>query len=222
MDNNADNNYVVRVNAYVDPVDCDDFCAHIDTWSDSTLYNGSLSWLKLSSADPDFQCGTFSCSGEASEWVSFDWFFDSPPTVFVGLSKFDIGDNWRASVYASDISETGFTIHAEKWGSTDFYGCAVTWVAVVDGKEGVLCGTFGGDYTTAQGYSGSIVFPAAFDHTPTILTAFQKFDLDHEQNMRVAVSTNTSTTAMDWEIDTWSGSRLYEVEVAYLALDCYY
>ena len=143
---------IVRVNAYVDSVGCNKFRAHIDTWSDSTLYNGSLSWLKLSSGDPDFQCGTFSCSGEASEWVSFDWVFDSPPTVVIGLSKFVIGKDRHASVYATDISKTGFTIHAEKWGDTDFYECGVTWVAVVNGKEGVLCGTFGGDSTTGSGY----------------------------------------------------------------------
>jgi hypothetical protein len=225
MGNNGNN--VARVNAYVDSVGCNKFRAHIDTWSDSTLYNGSLSWLKLSSADPDFQCGTFNCNSEASEWVSFNWFFNSPPTVFVGLSKFVIGNlnNWRASVYATDISKTGFTIHTEKWdssGNTDFYGCAVTWVAVVDGKKGVLCGTFGRNSTTGSGYSGWTSFSPAFNHTPTILTALKKFDLDRNQHLRVEVSTTAYKTGMSWTISTWAGSRLFKVDVAYLALDCYY
>ena len=198
----------LRVNAYVDSVGCNTFRAHIDTWSDSTLYNGSLSWLKLSSGDPDFQCGTFSCNGEASEWVSFDWFFNSPPTVFVGLSKFDIGKDWHASVYATNISKTGFTIHAKKWGNTHFYKCAVTWVAVVNGKEGVLCGTFGGNSTTGSGYSGWTSFSPAFNHTPTILTAFKKFDVDRDQNFRVGVKTTAHKTGMSWTISTWAGSRI--------------
>jgi H-type lectin domain len=212
----------IRVHAYVDSVDSNKFCTHIDTWHDSTLYNGGLSWLKLSSADPDFQCGTFSCGGTASEWVSFNWLFDSPPTVFVGLSKFDIGNDWHASVYATDVSRTGFQIHAEKWGNTIFHGCAITWVAVSADKEGVLCGTFGGNHTTESGYSGTISFDPTFNHIPSVLTAIQKFSIDKNKNLRASVSTQASTTDMHWNINTWSDSRLHEVQVAYLALDCCY
>jgi hypothetical protein len=152
IDKNGDNKYVVRVHAYADSISYNEFRVHIDTWSDSTLYNGGLSWLKLSSADPEIHCGKWSCSKVTSETVSFDWFFDAPPTVFVGLSKIDIGDNWRAHVYATNITNTGFTINASNLGgSTDFYGCEVTWVAVSAGKEGALCGTFGGNTTTKTG-----------------------------------------------------------------------
>ena len=138
------------------------------------------------------------------------------------MSKFVIGSDWHASVYATDISKTGFTIHAEKWGKTDPYECAVTWVAVVDGKEGVLCGTFGGDSTTGSGYSGWTSFSPAFNHTPTIFTAFKKFDLDGKQSIRITVNTTAYKTGMSWTISTWAGSRLHKVDMAYLALDCYY
>ena len=215
----SNTDYVWRINAYVDEIGTNQFLAHIDTWATTSLYNGGVSWLRLAASDPDFQCGVCSFSGEGTTSISFGWRYDSPPSVFVGLCGFDIGDNPRISVYATDIDQVGFTLHAEKWGSTDFYGCGATWIAFPSDKQGIQCGTFGADYTISESYAGSITFSTALERSPMVFTAFTSLDVDREQSMRMRLDVkNVSAQGMDWSISTWGGSRIYAAQGAYIAL----
>ncbi|KAJ7676932.1 hypothetical protein DFH06DRAFT_1169338 [Mycena polygramma] len=232
MDHNPGKDYMVRVKAYADSISTTQFRAHVDTWSTSTLYNGSLSWLKLSYGNPDFRSGVFHCTQPSSTTIDFNWCFDEPPVVFVGLCGFDIGaakvtstspatyTNWQIKVYASDESRTGFKIHVEQPGTTkSFYNCWVTWVAYPLPRGGIDIGAFGGNQLTSSGYSGRAYCPSWFTKPPMVFTAITSFNIPNDDNLRLAIHTEATAQHIDWKIETWAGSRLQEVQVKYIALD---
>ncbi|EIM79230.1 uncharacterized protein STEHIDRAFT_69789, partial [Stereum hirsutum FP-91666 SS1] len=209
-----------RIHGYTDNIGEGHFMAHIATWGDSVVYNGVLSWLKLPACDPDIRTGVYHCSQESSDWVAFDWRYDSYPVVFVGMCGFDVGKVPRLSVTATNVSRTGFQINVEKWGDTELHGCWVTWIAFPANKDGICAGSFGSKTTTKSSNSGHIRFPCHFKRPPTIFTAFTKFDLDTRNNLRMRSDTSNATTSgMDWSIETWADSMFYDAQMAYLALE---
>jgi hypothetical protein len=64
--------------------------------------------------------------------VSFSRPFSVPPVVQVGIVGLDVSkeDNARVRVRAMDITETGFTLHAETWWGTKIWSVDVSWVAI--------------------------------------------------------------------------------------------
>ncbi|KAK7013283.1 hypothetical protein R3P38DRAFT_1510203 [Favolaschia claudopus] len=231
VSNNPSDNYIVRAKAYADSITTTSFRAHIDTWSTTTLYDGGLSWLKIASGDPEFRTGVFKCTKAESSWIDFNWRFETYPAVFVGISCLDIGaekdsssppkySNWQLKVYASDSTSTGFRMNVEQPGKSHFYNCWVSWVAYAVDKPGIDIGSFGGDYNTSSGYSGTSYFPPYFRNSPMVFTGITSLNIPNDQNLRLEVDTKVqSNRSMDWSIKTWSSSHLDSVHVNYIALD---
>ena len=122
----------VRVRASVDEITCTQFTTRIGTWSDCKLYNSGASWLKLAAADPDFQHGSVMGNGEQTKTICFNWRFDRPPIVYVGIQGFEVSGDRRINVSASDISRTGFNLNVDAWGNTESLVC---WVSAFIGWE---------------------------------------------------------------------------------------
>ena len=228
ISNGADN-HGIRTKAYVDNISSNQFTIHIDAWSDTTLYNGAVSWLALAADDPYFQIGVFDTQdvrswdepGNVVQRVNFPRTFESPPKVVVGISEFDIGDNWRLRVYATDIDAKGFTIHAITWGSSDLYSVRASWIAFPADKEGVWSGSFSTeDVPGCYSSSGEDDFGITFSKTPSVFMALTEFDISHDYNLRVKLGTNSVTTSgLEWSISTWSDTALYMVGGMYVALE---
>lgn len=224
---NGANNHGIRTKADVDNISSNQFTIHIDTWSDTTLYNAAVSWLALAADDPYFQIGVFDTQdvrswdepGNVVQRVNFPRTFESPPKVAVGISEFDIGDNWRLRVYATDIDAKGFTIHAITWGSSDLYSVRASWIAFPADKEGVWSGSFSSEDVPGI-YHGEDDFGITFSKTPSVFMALTEFDISHDYNLRVRLGTNSVTTSsLNWYISTWSDTMLYMVGGMYVALE---
>jgi len=222
MGNTSGNNWDIRITSFADNISMKEFTMHIDSWADTMLYNARVSWFQLAAAEPDIQCDTFksSQSGNVNETVTFPRAFVKPPIVFVGLSGFDIGDNWRIDLYTSAITETSFDIHIDTWGSSELWSAQATWIAIPNDKANVLTGDFRGDTAagTNTGWNGTTAFAVAFDRIPALFTALTRFDVDHFHNFRVKVVTEASESELKWNIQTWSDTTLYSVRAAYLAM----
>jgi H-type lectin domain len=123
----------VRVRADVDEITCTQFTTRIGTWSDCKLFNSAASSLQLAAADPDFQHGDAMYNGEQTTTIPFNWRFDRPPLVYVGIRGFEVSGDRRINVSASDVSRTGFNLNVDTWGNTQSLVC---WVSALSGKEG--------------------------------------------------------------------------------------
>ncbi|PPQ89350.1 hypothetical protein CVT25_003187 [Psilocybe cyanescens] len=202
-----------RIQSYVDNISQGDFCAHLDTWSTSLLYNAGLSWMQIESTDPNFLCGVVHHKGETTQRVSFDWCYEQPPLVFIALCSFDLGKCPRISIKADNIDCSGFELKAKKWQDTIIYGFHMTWIAFPANSEVIQYGAFTADTKAI----GSATFSPAFERPPTVLAGFTKFDL-HKDNIRLNVDVeNVSHIGMDWKISTWAGSKINSVDVNYIA-----
>jgi hypothetical protein len=116
----------VLVFAYVEELTCTQFTTCISTWAECRLFNSGASWLKLAAADPDFQHGDVTChDGEQAKTIHFNWRFDRPPIVYVGIRGFEVSGDRRIHVSASDISRTKFNLNVDAWENTEFL---VRWV----------------------------------------------------------------------------------------------
>lgn len=71
-------------------------------------------------------------NSSAQSSISFTTKFHSTPRITVGVSKADVDQNYgfRVKVYATDVTKSGFTIHADSWGDTKLYSCGVSWTAM--------------------------------------------------------------------------------------------
>jgi len=215
----------LRIRSFADSITAEKCTLHIDSWCKTVLYNARVSWLKLS--DPtDIQCGIF-CTmtvrpynkpGNVQATVKFDHPFPRPPTVFVGLSGFDVGKNWQIHLYTSNVDCNGFGIHFDTWDqTTELYGAQAVWIAFPAGKAGISAGDFSGHKTSV--WEGSVMFPEPFDHIPDIFTAFTKIDASNAHNLRARLDTRAFKTHMEWGIATWADTELFEINASYLAID---
>ena len=103
-----------RVSTSTDNITTTGFTAHINTWSNTTLYNATISWLKLSAADPDFQCGTTTVENANQHRVLFDWKFDVTPIVCIALTGFKFSKDAKISIYADHVEWTGYQDDVDK------------------------------------------------------------------------------------------------------------
>jgi hypothetical protein len=194
----------------------------LEFFSASTPHSAGAMWFKVAATDHDFQSGVFIVQGNpknTSQRINFPYGFNAQPKVLACISGFNISDNWRLKVYASDVDLWGFTAHLDAWGSTKLYGGRVTWIAFPADKKGVWMGTFTSEYTGE--YEGTCTFPpGVFSKPPQVFAALNRFDIDNSYNLRVQLHTdNISTSGMHWSIETWSDTRLYFVGGTYLAVE---
>ena len=224
---NAAPNWGIRTATYVDNISSNQFRIHIDTWADTLLYAAEVSWLALAADDPYFQIGVFDSQnvrprekpGNVIHRVNFPRTFASQPKVVVGIKGFEISDNWRLRVYATNIDTKGFTIHAITWGSTILSSVQATWIAFPANKDGVWSGSFSSEDSPGD-FSGQADFGVTFSKMPSVFMALTEFDISHDHVLRVRLRANSVTTSgLAWQISTWMGSVLSMVGGVYVALE---
>lgn len=217
----------IRIWSSVTNVSSNQFMIKIGTCADTVIYNAAISWLALEADDPYFQIGVFD-SQDVRHWqkpgnvihrVNFSRTFESQPKVVVGIKQFDIGDNWRLRVYATDIDTKGFTIHAVTWGNTNLYSVQATWIAFPASKDGVWSGSFSSEDSPGD-FSGQADFGATFSKTPSVFMALTEFDISRDKNLRVKLGVDSVTTSsLSWSISTWEKTVLHMVRGMYVALE---
>ncbi|KAK2594350.1 hypothetical protein QQS21_007951 [Conoideocrella luteorostrata] len=63
--------------------------------------------------------------------IKFNTKFSTAPVVSVSAMAVDLsGSGLRFKVYATNVDNVGFTVHADTWGDTSLYSCVVSWVAI--------------------------------------------------------------------------------------------
>uniref|UniRef100_A0A4E9E819 Peptidase metallopeptidase domain-containing protein n=1 Tax=Gibberella zeae TaxID=5518 RepID=A0A4E9E819_GIBZA len=230
------NNANIRVSAYADNIKQGSATLHIDSWADTTMYSAACVALQVADNDPDFQVGKFSTSDDhpwnkpqqkTSRRINFAREFKGTPKVVVWLSLLDMDKNrnWRVLATASDVSPQGFTMNIDTWADTILYAATAHWIAYPSYKEGVTSGTYKvsdirpWDQPRLENL-GRVDFPAnMFKSPPMVLTALNRLDIDKNHNLRVKLgATGISAQGMDWRIEGWFDTVLYDVGASYIAL----
>lgn len=155
-----------RIKAYASDVRADGFVVHLDSWSDTMLFNAACTWMEIEGDDPDFQFGNYNTHEYQlskkpvqvySRLIVFARPYETPPCVVVWLASFDIKseNHWRIRTYATEITTTGFRIHVNTWDDTVLHCGGATWVAYTAGKPGVGSGSFSsGDHQPKRSITG--------------------------------------------------------------------
>ena len=116
-----DNNHGYRVKAYATDITAEHFTIHIDTWGDSILYVGAVSWIAypadLKSAQ-SISVTTMENQANNNARINFaPGTFVKKPEVRTFLSMIDCrcGADLRIKGYADGVTKDGFTWHADTW-----------------------------------------------------------------------------------------------------------
>lgn len=76
-----------------------------------------------------------------------------------------------------------------------------------------------GDPHAARTFTTKVEFLDAFQFPPVLHTSLVGFDLDQRDSQRLSIAaSNITTTSFDLSVTTWMASRVYSVEVNWLAL----
>jgi len=129
MGNSSSNRWAIRIKAFPSDVTEQQFMLNINSWADTMLYNARVSWLMLDQAKLGVQCGRFDshnyrAAGTTGNIYKTDKFphpFNKSPIVCVGLSGWDIDNNWRLHCWVDNIKTDRFHIHVDTWGSSVLY-----------------------------------------------------------------------------------------------------
>jgi hypothetical protein len=76
-----------------------------------------------------------------------------------------------------------------------------------------------GQYEAPRTYTVEVVFPEAFNVVPVVHAAVSGFDIDQRDSARISTAVSLITTqGFSLAITTWRGTRVYGVEVSWLAV----
>lgn len=76
-----------------------------------------------------------------------------------------------------------------------------------------------GEPLAARTFTTHIDFSEPFQFVPVMHSSLVGFDIDRLESQRVSVAlTGVTTTGFDLAVTTWMASRVYSVEVSWLAL----
>ncbi|KAG8907396.1 hypothetical protein FRB99_004421 [Tulasnella sp. 403] len=225
-----------RIRAYTSDISKSGFTAHVDSWADTTLYAGGFSYLTLSPAHLEYDCGEFSTS-EDHPWtnphvktarrIDFSCHFITPPKVIVFFTQLDFKGqmSWRAKTYTSDIDVEGFTIHIDTWADTTLYSATAGWIAYPEDREHVFSGTASTNDIRPWNHPQLTQLKhvnfgnVEFWKYPSIFMAFNELDLNIRANLRLrCYADNISTQGFTWHIDSWADSVLYSAGISYLCV----
>lgn len=224
----------LRVRATTSEATNEMFKATLETWGDTLLYSASMTYLEKSPAFDYIQTGVYNTQ-ETRPWreprektskrINFTTPFSAPPKVVTWLQALDMkkDTNWRVTVHATDIDNTGFTVNADTWGDSVLYQAGVTWLAYPAGQPGVTSGRFNTqDVRSWQNprheNSGIKNFDKAFSKTPKVIMALDTLDYDHTKNLRVRLSTSSVTsTGITWHLQSWGDSIMFTTGASFFA-----
>ncbi|KAG8898907.1 hypothetical protein FRB99_007067 [Tulasnella sp. 403] len=226
----------VRIKSYTSDVSKTGFTAHVDAWADTTLYTGGFSYLTLSPAHREYECGQFSTEEdhpwnnpkvETSRRINFSRSFVTPPKVIVFFTQLDLKNqtNWRAKTYTSEVDANGFTIHIDSWADTTLYSATAGWIAYPEDREHVFSGTANTQDVRPWNEPQLLQHKEVnfgnveFWKNPNMFMAFNSLDLDSKANLRLkCYADNVSTKGFTWHIDSWADSVLYSAGISYLCV----
>lgn len=146
-------------------------------------------------------------------------------TVWLGAIDNEWNYNLRCSVFATDVSPTGFTIHLNTWSDTRLYQLTATWLAHSADRSDIYSGTIATDLNDPAvhphlTFTGSASFGGlTFVRPPRLFLAFSHLDIPNEHNLRIKVCVNrVSMHDMDYRIEGWADSTLYSARCAFIAV----
>ncbi|KAI1417031.1 Metalloprotease [Hypoxylon sp. FL1857] len=212
---NRDNN--IRVRTEVTDVRTNQYTVGLGTWGNRVFYNGGVSLLRIPAGDPNFRIGTILNAGPNSYTVLFvpPFPFGVIPNVFAAFSGIDSADNWRGALDIHNTNNVQFDIQVSTWGSSDLYNTNVQWIAYPSNLPGVEVGTF----TGAGGDTGTYQLQNTFYNTPSVFAGFQRFDISPNENARLRIrATAANPNQINWAIETWSDSVIYNIIGIFLAI----
>ena len=227
MDIDRRNN--LRLNTDAEYVDEQHYRAIVNTWSDTILYQSTISWLRVTTDNPyGLQAGRFDGSpAKASTLITFSLPYEKPPAVVVWLSGLDLGtgSNWRLKVETKNITREGFTITLGTWSDTVRHSASANWIAHHTGQRGIKSGTYNSEQVRPWNKPiaethGSVAFTNSFPKAPYVLVALSSINFDRKQNMRFLMSVkDIASSGFLWGLNTWDASTLYSATASYIAFE---
>jgi len=220
-----DNRWNIRICCYQKNIKHDHFQVNIDSWEDSVLYRGGCTILRMSNSS-GMMCGFFTYQGTTTVNITFPKPFSTPPRVIVWLDAMELAKdtNWRVKAFATNITETGFTLELSSWSSTIPLYLGATWIAIPANNMEIYTGVFNTmeirEWNQPQlEHSKAITFPKPFSRPPKIFAGLNMIDMDCTRNMRLKTyATDIRPEGMTLHIDAWHDTRLYTAETQYIAM----
>ncbi|KAK5097400.1 hypothetical protein LTR70_007601 [Exophiala xenobiotica] len=216
-----------RIRALEDKVTTTGMEVHVDSWSDTALYGGGVSWMEFESTDVrSWQNPAH--PADDTKTISFDTAFQNVPNVILFLRYVDIDWNTgtRLRTWTESVTMTDFRVHINTWSDTTLYDGGVSWVAYdplnLPAGLWVESGTLTNETfpTNQQSHSGSITFsPGKFEKPPTVLLGIPYFDFHNMHGTRMHVDyANVTKDGMDWFFNSWADSICYGMGISWLAV----
>ncbi|RDB16910.1 hypothetical protein Hypma_002549 [Hypsizygus marmoreus] len=232
-------NHGIRVKAYLDNLTRESVTVRLDGWGDTVLNGAMCNWLPFYTSDRELQSGSASTldvptrtPSQATTAIEVTFPkgpFAAPPLVVVWLNMLDFDEkhNWRIKATASDITCFGFVMHLDTWGDTILNAAAATWIAYPANLPNIMSGSF--KVTDVRPWheprlenKGSAQFRAALQTTPGIRGGLNMLDIACKADLRIKVGwSNVDETGLEWNIDSWSDTILYDAGASYIALQLY-
>ena len=132
----------IRIRTYASEVGCDGFRIHIDTWSNTILYWGKVSWIAMPLFKHGVVIGKYS-TNDIRNWEdprltnsSFTTFgghaFSKPPKVYTGLASLDLFSEktLRLKTWCGDVRNYGMSWHIDSWANSILYSAEAAHIAV--------------------------------------------------------------------------------------------
>lgn len=191
-------------------------------------HRAKLAWLGVPTNDPSkFQTGKFEARSASARDIKFSKAFKKAPTVVVWLTGLDEekGRGLRINAYATDVTATGFKIHADCWNQSVLYWASLSWIAFSE-DTGIVSGSYRVDIgvdLNRKRDEGRAKFPAGkFSKPPRVITAFNHLDLNAFNtgaNVRIATEVDQVTTeGFRYQTWAWDESQIHYTTATWLAL----
>lgn len=212
--------------------------AQIDlhSWADTLQYSTGCSWLAVSSSDIYCQTGQYTVSEDwrfatlpvrTSHRVLFTHVYPAIPKVACWLSGMDCAHGWnlRLSIYATDITVSGFTLHLDTWADTRLLSLTATWLAHPADRADIVSGTIDPEVDTPirnpkQAFTGTVAFEKSpFTKPPRVFMAFNRLDIGNGENLSVGLVSGAVTyQGMNYTIQALSNAIMHSASCTYLAI----
>ncbi|KAI0532318.1 Metalloprotease [Xylaria digitata] len=136
---NIDQSTNCRVRTYASEVTTRSFKLNVETWSNTRLLEGEVSWIALPADKQGIVTGTFSAGEEDTTRPSnqgkvvFNQSFTKAPKIFLALSMVDADMSTQTRVRLSansDLSGKQMEWHIDSWGNSSSYGAEATYIAI--------------------------------------------------------------------------------------------
>ncbi|KAF9063977.1 hypothetical protein BDP27DRAFT_1367597 [Rhodocollybia butyracea] len=122
----------IRAKVYATDVQNDSFIVHVDSRSDTLLWNAGIAWFAYPTNKKGISSGTCSTS-EVRSWEQASRLtnskqttfpnqtFDKTPRIFMAVNELDMGyrTNARIRLSSSNVTKTGMEWHIDAWGDTE-------------------------------------------------------------------------------------------------------